>query len=33
MLLPEGYEMRKLLKDQSDVTLQEYLDGIVAEIE
>lgn len=33
MLLPDGYEMRKLLEDQSDQTLQEYSHAIQAEIE
>lgn len=33
MLLPHGYEMRTLLADQSDQTLQEYSRAIQAEIE
>lgn len=33
MLLPDGYEMRTLLADQSDQTLQEYSRAIQAEIE
>ena len=33
MLLPHDYEMRKLLEDQTDQTLQEYSRAIQAEIE
>jgi len=33
MTLPHDYEMRKLLQDQSDLTLREYSTAIQAEIE
>ena len=33
MTLPDGYEMRKLLQDQSNLTLQEYATAIQIELE